>query len=133
MKLILLLAVVVTLVVSRPDRRRMIDGEFIIRLDEEVIQSEEEEFNLITYIENHFDITFKKAFHFDDVTFLHVSGDDTTLTLAERVGGVRYVEPNSMGSVQQECLEHPSPGTWGLDRVDQREQLPYRYHSSCYT
>ena len=126
--LLVIYAVALTRVSSVPNKflYEVIQDEFIIRLDEKVINTEEGEHNVISYIQQHFDVQLKKAFHFGDITLLHVVGDDSTLSLAKRVGGVKYVERNSIGSVQQECLEQPSPGTWGLNRVEQHEALPYR-------
>ena len=59
-----------------------------------------------------------------DVKFLHLEGKETFFSRVSQLRGLKYLERNRMAQLFQ-CQENSSPGTWGLDRVDQTGALGY--------
>lgn len=99
------------------------EGEYIVRVDERLISSARRMADMIVYLEQTLQFSLVRQYHVGSLKFLHVSGDDAYAERLRKVPGVLYASKNSIGGVI--CAEEPAPGVWGLDRVDQRERLPY--------
>ena len=126
MKVLLLFVLHLTLAASFPGRRpaEVVPDEFLIRLDENLITTEEEESHIIAELEERFNLEVLRSMNIGPLKILHVNVDEANSRLIPDVAGVKYIEVNSIGSAA-DCTEFPSPGTWGLDRIGQRERLPY--------
>ena len=107
---------------SRPTH---VPGEYILRLDESFIKNNQQEKEVVSYLKKNFGMDLIKSMRVHRLKFLHLKGDDEFLGQIGALRGVRYIERNAIGYVDQ-CAEQPSPGTWGLDRVDQVQgPVPY--------
>lgn len=120
---LLILFVSLAVVYSLPAKYNYVPGEFLVRLDENVIISKFQQNTLVRELTLKYDMSLLESFLLGKITFLHLKGSDDIIEKISSLKGIKYVERNTIGSIS--CEEVPAPGTWGLDRIDQREALPY--------
>ena len=118
-----LLVISLAVVYSLPTKQRFVPGEFLIRLDEDVIVSKYQQNTLIRELSLKYGMTLLQSYSIGKLNILYLRGNDDTMETLSSVKGIKTVSRNSIGHI--DCEELPSPGTWGLDRIDQREALPY--------
>ena len=117
MKVALVLCFIGMAVAMQPFRPAYVPGEFILRLDEVVITKLAQEKVLVSYLKTHFGMDLIKSMRLSKLKFLHLKGDDEFLGQINALDGVKYIERNNLGYID-ECSQQPSPGTWGLDRTE---------------
>ena len=106
------------------DRPKYVPGEYILRLDENLIENFQQEMEVASYLEENFGLELIKSIPVGKLKFMHLKGgDDEFLGQMPAYAGIKFIERNAYGYLDQ-CIEQPSPGTWGLDRIDQVEALP---------
>ena len=99
--------------------QEFIDGEYFIGLKEDVNEDLVAKRLKVSY---HLD--FLKKFHIGKLKMVLVKGDEADVIRASKLPEVTFWDRNMIFHTQQ-CAENPNPGTWGLDRIDQTEALPY--------
>ena len=92
-----------------------VKDEYIARLDLSVSVPE-----TISALRKLYFKTLEQISISNDLIFLHLKGNEKLLDTVSDLEGLEYIIPNYKSSPYQHCFELPSPGTWGLDRLDQR-------------
>ena len=108
-----------------PNSPKYVHGEFMLRLDEQFVNTAAQKAELARYLKLNFDYELLSSPTVGKLHFLRLKGDDVHMDIIGNLPGVKYIERNTLATLYQSCEQHASPGTWGLDRVDQREALPY--------
>ena len=119
----LLLLNLLAVVYSLPAKQNYVPGEFLVRLDEDVIVSKYQQSTLIRELSLKYGMTLLQSYTIGKLNILYLKGEDDMMGALSSVKGIKTVSRNAIGQI--ECEELPSPGTWGLDRIDQREALQY--------
>ena len=118
---LLLLALTLAVVSSLPGRQRYVPGEFLVRLDDNINKVQQD--TLIRELNLKHDMSLLQSYVVGKMNILYLKGNDDMMEILSSINGVKYVSRNAIGTTG--CEELPAPGTWGLDRIDQREALPY--------
>ena len=122
MKLLLLVASL-AVVYSLPASQKYVPGEYLVRLDEHIIVSTLQQNTLVRELNLKYHMTLIETIMVGKLKFLHLKGNDNNAKQIRYLPGIKYVERNTIGGVH--CENLPSPGTWGLDRIDQHTALTY--------
>ena len=127
MKIALLLALVAvsTAMEGFSSKQKYIEGEYIIRLNDNTFQAEYQLLKFADALERAYNIEFVKYYDFGRVKMMFVKGDYQNVMQAASLSEVKYIQRNQVHHIQQECVEGSAAGCWGLDRTDQREALTY--------
>ena len=106
-------------------KQQYVDNEFIVRLNEKYISSDADFAEMTRYLGVTFNYETLTTYKVGKLRFMLVRGEERYVETLRSLPGALYVERNALGQrhVIETCEEQPSPGTWGLDRVDQREAL----------
>ena len=96
-----------------------IDGEFFLGLEKDV-----DAIAFYERIERDLDISLIDSWELETTLLALVAGEEDDVLRASQLPGVKYWDRNALVFLQQ-CAELPNPGTWGLDRIDQTDILPY--------
>ena len=100
-------------------------GEFIVRLDEQLIKDGAATTEVIDHLRMVYNYQLVRSQAVGKLRFLVLTGEAKHMSAIGQLNGVKYIEKNSQVKLFQSCEEEPSPGTWGLDRIDQRGALSY--------
>ena len=125
MKVLLLVCFLAATASALPNKGDFVPGEFMIRLNEKLVPTLMQEKLVIEQLTNQFQFNVLKAAHIGKLSFLHVHGADEMVKTIEELPAVKYIEHNNYGFADQVCEEQSAFSCWGLDRIDQREALPY--------
>ncbi|KAK2141351.1 hypothetical protein LSH36_1114g00034 [Paralvinella palmiformis] len=99
--------------------QEFVEGEFFLALKEDATES------LLTHrLKTNHRLDILKSFHLGNLRLFLVKGNEADVIRASRLSEVKYWDRNMIFHTQQ-CAEHSNPGTWGLDRLDQREPMTY--------
>ncbi|KAK2139793.1 hypothetical protein LSH36_1612g00001 [Paralvinella palmiformis] len=99
--------------------QEFIDGQYFLGLKEEANEN-----YLAKHLKVSYHLDFLKKFHIGNLKLILVKGDEADVIRASKLPEVKYWDRNMIFHTQQ-CAENGNPGTWGLDRIDQTEQIPY--------
>jgi cerevisin len=69
-------------------------------------------------------IEVKKSWDFGRTVLVHIKAEDVDVARIRTLSEVKYVERNGYAYVSQ-CSSQDANGCWGLDRIDQHEELAY--------
>ena len=130
MKLLLVFALIVAASADGRLPTKAVDGQYFIRLDENIFQTRTQMQDFSEKIEREMNIYGVQSFLMGKLKLLFVKGEHNDVMKAKGLDGVKYVEHNQETMTAQSCVSDPCPGVWGLDRTDQREKLPYESPSS---
>ena len=108
-----------------PNGRKYIENEFMLRLNEKLVKTSFQEQTIVADLASNYDFKVLSSPRLGKLKFLHLQGNAKFMKNISELESVLYIERNAIGSIDQTCEEQSSPQTWGLDRVDQREALPY--------
>jgi len=111
--------VLLLLVAGALAARQFVDGQYFLGLKEDV-----DEEALVRILKASYKLELLKSFHIGSMKLILVKGDEADVIRASKLSEVKYWDRNMIFHTQQ-CAEQGSPGTWGLDRIDQTGQLPY--------
>lgn len=103
-----------------------VPNEFILRLDETIASTIPQQMAIARVLKGRFSLDVIRPLKVGKLRFLLLKGN--ALHHFEEISnlrGVLNIEHHALGYIDQVCEEQPSSGTWGLDRVDQRERLDY--------
>ena len=124
MNTLVLLSFLAVACLAQPQKIKYVNDEFIVRLDEQKIVADYQEIAMVATLRQQYGMELMRSHHIGKLKFLILNGTEMNIEAVSRLSGVKYVERNTIGHIDQ-CSEQPSPGTFGLDRIDQREGLPY--------
>ena len=124
MRAAVILCLAVACMAMPQNTKRYVDGEFMLRLDEQFIRNLQQENAVVGHLNSNFGMELVKSLRVGKLKFLLLTGRDKHMSAISALRGVKYIERNTIGYVDQ-CANQPSPGTYGLDRIDQREALAY--------
>ena len=99
--------------------QEFINGEYFLRLNDNV-----NEMVFSHRIRTNYKLDVIKSYQIGDLKLLLVKGEESDVISASKLSEVRYWDRNMIVHTQQ-CSERSNPGTWGLDRIDQREPMDY--------
>ena len=126
MKLALLtLFFVLNVVSGTSSAEEHIESQYLFRVDELMFKTKSQLLEFSSNLEQRFNIYFVKHIDLKTVKFLFFKGEASNIMAASEEHGVLYVQPNMIHSITQTCQEESAPGVWGLERIGQREALPY--------
>ena len=99
----------------------IIEGEYLLGLE-----SEYDSDILAMQLEQEFGLKMVRDWDIDSSKILFLVGDkNVDQARIAQLPGVRYMSNNGRMYEDQSCVIKSCPGTWGLDRTDQRPALPY--------
>ena len=101
-----------------------VPGQYIMRIDENVYNTNIDVQNFLESIENELKIYIVRINTIGSLRLVLVKGEHEDVMAAKNLRGVQYIEQNQIVRLLQ-CEQQPAPGQWGLDRTDQREALTY--------
>ena len=101
-----------------------VPGQYIMRIDENVYNTNIDVQNFLESLENKLKIYTVRTNTIGSLRLVLIKGEHEDVMAARNLRGVQYIEQNQVVRISQ-CEEQPAPGLWGLDRTDQREALPY--------
>ncbi|KAK2141353.1 hypothetical protein LSH36_1114g00012 [Paralvinella palmiformis] len=114
-----LVAVLLLLVGVAFGAQEYVDGEYFLRLNNEVNENV-----FVHRIKTNYKLDVIKSYQIGDLRLLLVKGEENDVIRASKMSEVKYWDRNMIVHTQQ-CAEHSNPGTWGLDRLDQRIPMSY--------
>ena len=125
MKIAVLL--VLGLALAAAESFKKIEDQYFIRLDADLYPTKVEMQEFSEMIESKYKIYGIRSHVLGSLKLLFVKGEHKNVMKAESLPGVIYVIQNQeiRAAQEPECQSNSVPGVWGLDRVDQREKLPY--------
>ena len=99
----------------------IIEGEYLLGLE-----SEYDSDILAMKLKQEFGLDMMRVWDIHSSKILFLLGDkNVDQARVAQLPGVRYMSNNGRMYEDQSCVSESCPGTWGLDRTDQREALPY--------
>ena len=99
----------------------IIEGEYLLGLE-----SEYDSGILAMKLKQEFGLEMMRVWDIHSSKILFLVGDkNVDQTRVAQLPGVRYMSNNGRMYEDQSCVSVSCPGTWGLDRTDQRPALPY--------
>ena len=101
------------------------EDQLILRLDEKIVSDGAATQDIINHLKYKYGYELIKEQPVGKLRFLGLRGDARYMSAVETLVGVKYIQLDNPRQIIQVCEEQPSPGTWGLDRIDQVEALPY--------
>ena len=101
-----------------------VPGQYIMRIDENVYNTNIDVQNFLESLENELKIYTVRTNTIGSLRLVLVKGEHEDVMAARNLRGVQYIEQNQVVRFLQ-CEEQPAPGQWGLDRIDQRKPLRY--------
>ena len=118
----------VAVIAAKPSNLKdtFVNGEYIARLPNNIPTLQEQ--HILTSIKNQFDLELIKKLPVGKLNFVLLKGqNDVNLLSVAEVEGILSIEHNLIGHINQaeECVEQLAPKAWGLDRIDQHENLPH--------
>ncbi|KAK2141352.1 hypothetical protein LSH36_1114g00010 [Paralvinella palmiformis] len=99
--------------------QEFVDGEYFLRLNDEVNENV-----FVHRIKTNYKLDVLKSYNIGNLRLLAVRGEESDVIRASKLSEVKYWDRNMIFHTQQ-CVEQPNAGTWGLDRIDQREPMSY--------
>ena len=101
------------------------NNRFLVRVDYAQLPTDAAIQNFSHMIEEQFKAYTIKSYKLGSLRLLLVKGEEANVRKIESRPEVVYVEKDELMTAFQTCEEQSAAGCWGLDRTDQREQLPY--------
>ena len=108
-----------------PTEKKYIDGQYLVRIDESMFQTKAQVLDFSEMLEKNFGVYFVKYHDLKTVKLLLFKGDHEKMMEVKNVSGIKYIQRNLIHSVAQTCQDTAAPQVWGLDRIGQRDALPY--------
>jgi len=110
----------ILLLVAATQAYPIIEGEFFLGLKPEYDSGV-----FASRLKRDFNLQLIKVWDIGRTKIMWVSGEEADALRAEKLPEIKYMSYNGIATVDQ-CAVTAHPNVWGLDRIDQREQLPYQ-------
>ncbi len=99
--------------------QEFVDGQYFLGLKEDVNEN-----YVIKHLKVSYHLEMVKKFEIGKLKMILVKGEEADVIRASKLPEVKFWDRNMIFHTQQ-CAERPNPGTWGLDRIDQRAAMDY--------
>ena len=124
--LLLLLVVSPQVFADVDEDANKIEDEYFVVLKSDVSQEDQDAY--VNKLQNDYSLTVNKAYQLDSVKLIYVTGSEANVNSANNDPEVDFVEQNAKVEANWNllppyCHKIATPGTWGLDRIDQMSKL----------